>query len=518
MRSEPEGPVRKRLARWWRGWSLRARLLAGLLALMAAVSLIIGGVTVAALNHFQLRQVDAQLTKAIPPDQNGGPHDGDPYGGRGGPTFLHLPGQSVGTLGAQVSGGTVVGASVLRSPGSNSRTQDVPASDYPTLLGLPVDGKAHSRHLDGLGDYRLTAHRTPGDDVIINGLPLSSAQDTLYSMMIVVGGVTLTGLAVAGLAGALIIRLTLRPLRRVAQTAGRVAELPLDRGEVALGVRVPAADTDPRTEVGQVGAALNRMLGHVAAALAARHASETRVRQFVADASHELRTPLAAIRGYAELTRRAQTEPPADVAHALRRVESETARMTTLVEDLLLLAQLDSGRPLARDRVDVSRLVVDAVSDASAAGPDHRWRLDLPPEPLSVTGDAARLHQVLANLLANARTHAPPGTTVTTSLAGARAGAGAGGNGGRGQVALRVTDDGPGIPPTLLPEIFERFSRGDASRSRATGSTGLGLAIVAAVVEAHEGTVEVDSTPGRTEFTVLLPAGGAGKAVAPADS
>jgi two-component system OmpR family sensor kinase len=516
--------MRKRLARWWRGWSLRARLLAGLLALMATVSLIIGGVTVAALHHFQLRQVDAQLTKAMPPDQNGAPRNNDPYGGRGGPNFLHLPGQSVGTLGAQVSGGTVVGASVLRSPGSNSQTQDVPTADYPTLVRLPVDGKAHTRHLDGLGDYRLTAHRTPEGDVIINGLPLSSAQDTLYSMMIVVGGVTLTGLAVAGLAGALIIRLTLRPLRRVAQTAGRVAELPLDRGEVALGVRVPAADTDPRTEVGQVGAALNRMLGHVAAALAARQASETRVRQFVADASHELRTPLAAIRGYAELTRRAQTEPPADVAYALRRVESETARMTTLVEDLLLLAQLDSGRPLARDRVDVSRLVVDAVSDARAAGPDHRWRLDLPPEPLGVTGDAARLHQVLANLLANARTHAPPGTTVTTSLA--EAGAGGSGGGPPGQVALRVTDDGPGIPPTLLPEIFERFSRGDASRSRATGSTGLGLAIVAAVVEAHQGTVEVDSTPGRTEFTVLLPAGGsgnngvtgAGKASAPADS
>ena len=175
-------------------------------------------------------------------------------------------------------------------------------------------------------------------------------------------------------------------------------------------MRVPDADTDPRTEVGQVGAALNRMLGHVADALAARQASETRVRQFVADASHELRTPLAAIRGYAELARRGRDAVPPDVAHALRRVESESARMTTLVDDLLLLARLDSGRPLAAEPVDLTALVVDAVSDAHVAGPDHRWQLDLPDERVTVPGDAARLHQVLANLLANARVHTPPGT------------------------------------------------------------------------------------------------------------
>src|SRR5207248_555865 len=239
----------------------------------------------------------------------------------------------------------------------------------------------------------------------------------------------------AGLIGAYTIRSNLRPLRRVAATASRVAELPLDRGEVALSVRVPAVDTDPRTEVGQVGAALNRMLGHIADALAARQASETRVRHFVADASHELRTPLAAIRGYAELTRRVRAGVPEEVAHAMRRVESETDRRTTLVEDMLLLARLDSGRPLAEEPVDLSRLIVDAVSDAHAAAPDHHWRLDLPAESVSVTGDPARLHQVLANLFANARTHTPAGTTVTTSLAAAGP-----------YVTLRVVDDGPGIP------------------------------------------------------------------------
>lgn len=313
-------------------------------------------------------------------------------------------------------------------------------------------------------------------------------------LVVAQAGVAGAGLVVAGATGALLVRRTLRPLRRVAATATRVSELPLDRGEVTLPVRVPGADTDTRTEVGQVGSALNRMLGHVAAALAARQASETRVRQFVADASHELRTPLAAIRGYAEVARRGRNQVPPDVAHALRRVESESTRMTGLVEDLLLLARLDSGRPLAVAPVDLSALVVDAVSDAHVAGPEHRWQLDLPEQQIAVPGDAARLHQVVANLLTNARVHTPAGTTVTTNLAVESDAA-----------VLRVADDGPGIPVELQPEVFERFARADSSRSRSQGSTGLGLAIVAAVVDAHHGTVSVRSRPGRTVFTVRLP-------------
>jgi len=266
-----------------------------------------------------------------------------------------------------------------------------------------------------------------------------------------------------------------------------VAELPLHAGDGALAERVPAVYTDPRTEVGQVGAALNRLLGHVDSALAARQASETRLRQFVADASHELRTPLAAIRGYAELGRR----DDADADGVLERVESQAKRMTTLVEDLLLLARIDAGRPLERGPVDLSALVVEGVGDAHVAGPEHRWRLDLPDEPVVVVGDGARLHQVLANLLANARTHTPPGTEVTVGL--------------RPQGQLTVTDNGPGIPADLQPHIFQRFARGDSSRSRTAGSTGLGLSIVDAVVAAHGGTVTVTSVPGRTTFTVTLP-------------
>jgi two-component system OmpR family sensor kinase len=243
-----------------------------------------------------------------------------------------------------------------------------------------------------------------------------------------------------------------------------------------------------------VGAALNRMLDHVGNALEVRHASETQVRQFVADASHELRTPLAAIRGYAELSRRSGQPVPPEVAHMLSRVESEARRMTILVEDMLLLARLDAGRPLAHDLVDLSMLTVDAVGDAYAAGPGHDWRLDLPEEPVTVIGDPARLQQVLANLLANARMHTPEGTGVTVGV-GTR----------DEQAVLRIEDTGPGIPAELLPHIFERFARGDGSRSRAAGGTGLGLAIVHAVLVAQGGTVEVDSVPGRTRFTVRLP-------------
>jgi two-component system OmpR family sensor kinase len=240
---------------------------------------------------------------------------------------------------------------------------------------------------------------------------------------------------------------------------------------------------------------LNSLLNHVAAALTARQASETRVRQFVADASHELRTPLAAIRGYAELTRRSGAAAPPEVAYALGRVESEAARMSTLVDDLLLLARLDAGRPLARDEVDLVPLVVHAVSDAHVAGPQHRWQLDLPDEEVRIAGDEARLHQVVTNLLANARVHTPAGTTVTVRVRQEK-----------DLVRLCVSDTGPGIPPKLLPSVFQRFARADESRSRTAGSTGLGLAIVSAVVHAHGGEVDVASEPGRTTFTVTLPA------------
>jgi two-component system OmpR family sensor kinase len=219
----------------------------------------------------------------------------------------------------------------------------------------------------------------------------------------------------------------------------------------------------------------------------------------VADASHELRNPLAAIRGYAELTRRDREKIPTDAAYAMSRVESEAERMSKLVEDMLLLARLDSGPDLDLQPCDLSEIVINAVSDARAAGPDHVWQLNLPQYPVIAQGDQHRLYQVMINLLANARTHTLPGTKVHTgvSVDGTEA-------------VLTVTDNGPGIPPEVSGRVFQRFARGDASRMRAPdaatgGSTGLGLAIVAAVVEAHHGTVTVTSEPGYTQFIVRLP-------------
>ncbi|SES16012.1 sensor histidine kinase [Actinokineospora terrae] len=474
--------------------SLRARLIAEQLVLLGLVLLVAGVVTVVGLRAFLVDQLDARLT-----DASKGAAE---FLGRGGPPPSgdrnRQPGsgpiQDLGAINAAIVDGVVFSAQRQTSSGKENLTTTAYDS---VLTALPADGVARDRDLGDLGRYRLIAVPTQAGNgvVALIGLPIEALEDTLWTTGLVLGGVSLLGLTIAGVVGVLIVRRTLRPLDRMAATARRVAELPLDRGEVALSVRVPKADTDPGTEVGQVGSALNRMLGHIGAALTARHASETRVRQFVADASHELRTPLAAIRGYAELARRRGDEVPPDVAHAISRVESEARRMTTLVEDLLLLARLDSGRPLLYETVDLSRLVLDTVGDAKVAGPEHAWRLELPAEPVLAVGDQARLHQVLANLLANGRTHTPAGTTITVAL-----------RVDGSDAVLSVADDGPGIPAELLPEVFERFARGDESRSRAQGSTGLGLAIVSAVVAAHHGSVDVVSGPGRTVFTVKVPA------------
>ena len=479
--------------------SLRTRLLIAVIALLSAVLVSTGVVATFAIRGSLIGQLDRQLTasqgrvglgRAAPPPP--GPARRLPTPAEWRDVGPIVNGQPPGTLGAVVVGGRVT-ISGIRDPASTTAILAVPDAADAAIAGVPVDGRAYTRDLGDAGRYRLAA-RVDGDATVVLGLPLAPVDRTVRDLVIVESALAAGALLLAGAAGALIIRRSLRPLERVAATAARVTELPLDRGEVALPVRVPDADTDPDTEVGRVGAALNRMLTHVSDALAARHASETRVRQFVADASHELRTPLAAIRGYAELARRGREPVPADVAHALRRVESEGARMTALVDDLLLLARLDAGRPLAAEAVDLTALVVDAVGDAHAAGPDHTWRLDLPDGAVLVRGDPARLHQVVANLLANARAHTPPGTTAVTALTvdGDRA-------------VLTVTDDGPGIPAGPRDEIFERFTRGDSSRSRAAGSTGLGLAIVAAVVDAHRGDVTVASEPGTTTFTVRLP-------------
>lgn len=481
-------------------WTLRRRLVVGIVALLAVLGAAIGTVSVATLESVLVSRFDQQLQGALGRAGAAAGFEGGapPQGFQPGDGFGDARGQQIGTLTALVQGKRIALQTILDADGEVADLDD-PASQQiiaAALLDVPDDGHPITCDLGALGQYRLAAVTNTYGETLIVGLPMADVNATASAVTAVIVAVILAGLILAAIAATVIVRLALRPLQRVAETVSHVAELPLDRGEVALSVRVPEGDTDPGTEVGQVGAAVNRMLGHIGSALEARQASENKVRRFVADASHELRTPLASIRGYSELTRRGGHELPDDVVYSIGRIESESLRMTELVEDLLLLARLDEGREIRRAEVDLTALLIDAVSDAQAAGPDHVWQLDLPEEPVTVTGDGPRLQQVVVNLLTNARVHTPEGTTVRVGLRADAEGA-----------VVGVADDGPGIPEGILPTLFERFVRGDASRSRKAGSSGLGLAIAAAIVQAHHGRIDVDSEPGATEFRMVLPVG-----------
>ncbi|MFE9535678.1 ATP-binding protein [Streptomyces sp. NPDC006691] len=466
--------------------TLRGQLTAGLVVLLALACLAVGIMTALALRGFLVGRLDEQLAAS---------------GGRFAASLEHearpdtdnrpdTRGQAESTFGARLLHGTTTQAAVVHD--ATDRTVRLTPGDRGALARVPVDGNGHSIRLSTLGKYRVTAVNGDDQDVMITGLPLHPVEETVHRLEAVEAVLFGAALLATGIAGALWVRISLRPLQKVTARAAEVAQLPLASGEIAMPGPLP--DTDPRTEVGQLGTALNHMLGHVEDALTRRHASEERLRHFAADASHELRTPVANIRGHAELALRHRGAVPAEVRHALERIGGESQRMSRLVDDLLLLARLDAGRPLEHEPVDLTLLILNATDDARAAGPGHRWLLDLPEEPVTVTGDAHRLQQAIGNLLANARTHTPPGTDVTITLATGESG-----------VQVDVADNGPGIPEEIQPEVFGRFVRADHARSRSTGSTGLGLAIVHAVVTAHGGTATVTSRPGHTIFRLALP-------------
>ncbi|MDX5565381.1 HAMP domain-containing sensor histidine kinase [Streptomyces sp. ID05-04B] len=491
--------------------TLRTRLVVVSVTLIAVVCAVIGTVTTLVLRDHLYGQLNERLGEVAARAAPRGGFPGPPGPAKTNATALSRPQtdkqpielgklvegpQSDRTIAARVVNGTITEAARgVKSQDDFSMSHKKLTKAQSTVLGsVSRDEETHTVTIPGLGDY-LVKYADNDTSAYYVAIPTADVDKTINTLIMVEISLTVAGLLAAGLAGTVMVGVATRPLRKVAATATRVSELPLHTGEVNLSERVAESQTDPHTEVGQVGAALNRMLDHVHGALHARQESEMRVRQFVADASHELRTPLASIRGYAELTRRGREEVGPDTRHALGRIESEAGRMTFLVEDLLLLARLDAGRPLRFEQTDLVPLVIDTVSDARAAGTEHVWRLELPDEPALVSADSARLQQVLVNLLANARTHTPPGTTVTARVQR------------RGPwLCVDVQDDGQGVPPDLLPHVFERFARGDSSRSRASGSTGLGLAIVQAVATAHGGAVTVDSVPGQTVFTVHLPA------------
>lgn len=470
--------------------TLRGRITIGLVAVLLVACLIIGVATVLFLRDFLIGRLDDQLAAAggrysASLEQDRRATDGvDRQGGN------TVPGQAAGTLGVRLRAGRVTDAAVISSDGSN-RVLTLSAEDRRTLRGVRPGARAVSVDLDGLDDYRVQAVLGRDKDIQIAGLPLKPIEQTVGHVVLVELGLFAIVVVASGVLTAFGVSRSLRPLRRVADIAMEVSTLPLTDRATPLPVSI--APADPRSEADQVSVAFEHMLTHVRIALAARDHTEAGLRRFVADASHELRTPLATIRAYAEYAGR----PDADASSqgvALARIDVAAARMTALVDDLLLLARLDAGRPLARDEVDMTRLVVEAVNDARAAGPGHHWRLDLPEDAAVVTGDAHRLHQVLANLLTNARVHTPEGTTVVTTVVDRH-----------DAVCVEVRDDGPGIAPGLREGLFDRFTRGDEARARDTGSTGLGLAIAHGIVTAHAGTLEFTGRPGENCFTVLLP-------------
>jgi len=471
-----------------RRMTLRRRLVAVLLACLLFSCAAIAVATTIALRRFLLDRLDQQLTSAGNRYAVSLEHPGDSDTDDN--DFRLVVGQPAGTLGARIFHGAVTALGVVGTtgPAGSAQTRDA-------LARLGATTSARTIRLPGLGDYRIIVNPGRDGDLLVTGLPERPVDETVRHLLEIEAVVFAAALLVTTTVATVFVRLSMRPLTRVAATALQVSELPLASGEVSIPDRV--ANPAPGTEVGQVADAFNHMLEHVESALTVRQQSEDQLRRFIADASHELRTPVAVIRSHAEYAQRVGGDLPVEVDHALGRIAAESDRMSMLVDDMLLLARLDAGRPLAHDPVDLTRVTLDAVRDAQVAGPDHEWRLDLPGEPVIVTGDEHTLHQALANLLANARVHTPAGTTVTVAIADTPA---------TEPTVLTVVDDGPGVPPHLQPRIFERLVHGDDAARSSSGGSGLGLSIVAAIVAAHHGRIGLTSIPGRTEFRIELPA------------
>lgn len=466
-------------------WSLRKRLIIATAVLTALAGLAIGMANLVGVRAFMVSQLDDDLTQAA--ERLNNPREGHSFNDEFG-YQINGAGTAVGTVLAAFDASGNLSAVYLNSD-ANQRTFS-PSQ----LRDIPIEGwtdEIRDVRIDESGNYRMAVVAVTDGTTILMGLPTATvdrvvSRIALFQLFLIIAVVSLVVLA--GRKG---VDMALRPLERMRETARRVSGMPLASGEVALTERVHI--DEPETEVGQLGEAFNQMLDHVDDALKSRQESEAKVRQFVSDASHELRTPLTAIRGYSELTRRTNMEMSPELAYALERIESESIRMTALVEDLLLLARLDEGRELELVETDLSTIVRNAVADAETAGPDHTWTVDAA-DGVIVHGDQHRLHQIIANVLGNARVHTPAGTRVSTTLTADDSSA-----------TLSIIDNGPGIPAEIMDSLFERFTRADGSRNRATGSTGLGLAIVEGLVRAHHGTITAESREGHTEFRITLP-------------
>lgn len=474
--------------------SLTSRLIVTTVALVAVISLLVAAVATIVMRTYLINQLDNQVTGAL--DRGGMvvqgqvrlDTNGQPQIGQGnGPAPPDPRGSRVGSISAVFGPNLGLGFTITNS----GDRKELTAKQLDVLDDLTPNRKPATLEVADLGSYRVAATEAPGGEFLVQGIPTKEVDDTIRTLIWWEAGLGLLGVLLAAIAGRILVGRQLEPLRKVATTANEVSAMPLSTGAVGTTVRVPAELTDPTTEVGQVGEALNKLLEHMERALDARHESEQQARTFLADASHELRTPLSTIKGYAELSRRTGRADPDEI---LAKVESEAGRMSSLVEDMLLLARLDAGRELERHDVDLTRLVVEAVDDARVVDPKRKWMFDVPDDPITVSGDEQRLHQAVTNLLTNASRHTPPKTVVTVRM---RVEA--------GEVVIEFHDNGPGIAPDLLPTLFDRFTRGDSSRTRASGGAGLGMSLVEAIMHGHGGTANVTSEPGNTTFALRMP-------------
>jgi two-component system OmpR family sensor kinase len=465
--------------------SLRARLLLAVLALATVGLLVADLATYSALRSFLFDRTDSSLAE-------------DAHS-------LSRPGQDEGRLAPPgtfvqvraLDGSTVVAtASSLGLPGEDVPLPALPETiDVPEGSGSPVAVTYFTvGSTEGDGRFRARASVADGaSGMLVVATSLADVDSTLHRLLLI--ALVVTALVLGGIAGLglWVVRLGLRPLGEIEDTAAAIAAGDLSR-------RIERAED--RTEVGRLGLSLNAMLGRIEASFRAQEASERKLRRFIADASHELRTPLAAVRAYAELYDRGASTRPADLERAMQGITRESERMSVLVDDLLLLARLDDGRPLERVAVELDEVVGEAVETAHAVDPDRP--IELRADRAVVVGDRVRLRQIVDNLLANVRAHTPAASPVSVTLTRVN-----------GSAEIAVSDRGPGLDDEHLAHVFERFYRADASRARGSGGVGLGLAIVAAVAEAHGGSVSASSEPGRgATFRIALPLADAGDAPA----
>lgn len=498
-----------------RRWRLQTRLivLAGLVLLLVGAG--IGTASWVSVRTSLMSDLDEQLTSMTSHARSGGPGSG-PGAGPGTEStsavdsalrFLFQPGVGDGALAVVDSGGG--GEGLIAEAGLN-RPRSLSSDAIEALLSVEP-GTSEASHesvrVPGFGVYRVVAFEENGTRTVY-GVPQGSVDAALDRTAWTTSVVVLIGVLITAGLMAVIIHRQLRDLRDVARTAREVTDLELSAGKPELALRVPSELAIPGTEVGDVGAAVNRMLDHVGTALDERYRGTEQMRRFVADASHELRTPIATIRGWADLTRPYRDDLPDEVTTSLGKIDSGAMRMSSLVDDLLLLARLEAGRqPTSEDTVDVSSLLVELVEDAHVVNPDHRISLDVPPEALEVRGAADQVRRVVSIVLTNACVHTPPGTTVHVEAQAMRKPV-------SGQlpsdvVSIRISDDGQGIPPEIRDRVFDRFVRGDPSRARQDGakggSSGLGLAIAAGLVDLMHGSISMSTTEAGTTFELRLP-------------